>query len=61
MSKSIELPYNEICDAVEDVLLEIQDFDLQVEVIASALMNLKFYPKMDISTALLQARIEWDV
>lgn len=51
----------EIMDLVGQTLHEAKSYDLEIEVIASAMQNLQKNPEMDISVALQNAMIDWDL
>jgi len=59
MTKNQDL--TEIVDLVAQVMHESAEYDLQIEVIASAMQALRDNPGMDISVALQHGLNEWDI
>jgi len=59
MAKNQELL--EIIDLVGQALHEAAEYGLQIEVMASAMQQLQKNPGMDISVALQNAMLEWDL
>jgi len=59
MAKNQELL--EIIDLVGQALHEASEYGLQIEVMASAMQQLQKNPGMDISVALQNAMLEWDL
>lgn len=51
----------EIIDLVGQALHEAEPYDLQIEVMATAMQQLQKNPGMDISVALQNAMTEWDL
>jgi hypothetical protein len=51
----------DIMDQVGQALSEARPYGLQIEVMASAINNIKKDPDMDVSVALQNAMQDWDI